>query len=165
MKRIMMFSATHPRAVLSMMGLITLVAMLHLNDLQINISAESMLIKATPAWDFFQRTQDTFGSDSITVVFLRDPELFDPEKLSAIGKAVQLIEALPFVERVSSLYSIRNVKNVDGYISTRPYLVEIPAIAEAIEPIKQEALQNPLVLRGFYYPASSHPARRGRKCC
>lgn len=144
-----MFSAAHPRTLLSVMGLITLVAILHLNDLQINVSAESMLIKGTPAWDLFQRTQDTFGSDSITVVFLRDPELFDPEKLSAIGKAVQEIEVLPFVERVSSLYSIRNVKNVDGYISTRPYLVEIPATAEAIETIKQEALQNPLILRNL----------------
>ena len=145
MKKIMMFSAAHPGSILAVLGLITLAALLLIGELRVRISAESLLVKDTPAWRLYQQTRHTFGSDSITVVFLRDHALFRTDKLIAIRKVVEAIDALPFVERTSSLYSARNVRNADGFITTRPYLGEIPEDPRQLESIRRDAVQNPLV--------------------
>ena len=146
MKKIMMLSAAHPGPILAVLGLITLAALASLGELRVRISAESLFIKITPEWQFYQQIEQTFGSDSITVVFLRDRELFQTDKLIAIKEVLEAIDALPFVERTSSLYSARNVKNEDGFITVRPYLGEIPTDSQSLESIRRDAVQNPLIV-------------------
>jgi diguanylate cyclase (GGDEF)-like protein len=148
----MIFSAEHPWPILLIIAIITLVGAFHIGNLKINISAQSMMIKGDPAWSFYQETEQTFGSDSIIIVFLSDPKLFAPAKLAVIRDVVQSIEALPFVTRTSSLYSARNIKNSDGLITTQPFLQEIPSDPKALERVKTEALHNPLVQRNLLSP-------------
>jgi predicted RND superfamily exporter protein len=149
MKDLLAFSLRKPLFILLAVALFTLAAVSQLPSLRISISAESMMVRDTPEWAFYEQTKKTFGADSITVIFLSDPKLFQAGKLAKIRDAVKRIEALPFVESTSSLFSARNVKNVDDYITTQPFLFEIPSDQPSLERIREEAVANPLIVNNL----------------
>ncbi len=146
MKRLIKLAAGHPWLVLSFLALITVISATQLSKLQVNISAESMLEKGTPAWDYFVETEETFGSEDLAIVVLRDPDIFSTEKLAAIHEVVRALGKLPYVWSTSSLFDVPNLKNVDGFIHTQPYLARLPENAQEAARIKAEAIRNPLVL-------------------
>jgi predicted RND superfamily exporter protein len=105
-----------------------------------------MLEKGTPAWDYFVETEETFGSEDLAIVVLRDPDIFTKDKLAAVHEVVRALRKLPYVWSTSSLFDVPNLKNADGFIHTQPYLDPLPANAEDEARIRAEAIRNPLVL-------------------
>ncbi len=146
MKRLINFAADHTRVVSLALVFLTALALTQLPKLHINISAESMLERGTPAWDYFVATEETFGSEDVAVIVLGDRDIFNKEKLAAVHEMVQALDQLPYVTGTSSLFSVPNLKNIDGFIHTRPYLGKLPATAEEADLLKAEAIRNPLVL-------------------
>ncbi|MES9946841.1 MAG: MMPL family transporter [Candidatus Thiodiazotropha sp.] len=149
MMNIILTAARYPGWVLLLLGSITLLAITRLPDLRVEITAEGMMVNNPPAIAEYQRTMDTFGSENITVIYLEDPNLFEPENLSAIRQALKVIEAIPHVSRTVSLFSVHYLRTVDGYIYTDPYLKSIPQTREAADALIQAALINPLIERNL----------------
>ncbi len=145
MKNIISFAAVHPRLVLILTGFITLAALTQLPYLRIEISAEGMMVNDEQQMEKYDRTIETFGSENVTVVYLEDPHLFEPENLTAIQQAVRQIEQLEQVERTTSLFSVRYLRTVDGFVFTDPYLNKFPTDQEAADRLVRAALLNPLV--------------------
>ena len=73
MKRMIAFASNRPWLVLLLVTIITAIAAMQLDKLRINISAEGMMVKDDPARTFYEENQQIFGSDSPTIVLLRDP--------------------------------------------------------------------------------------------
>ena len=145
MNRIIAFAARYPWLVLLIIVSISLAAGSRVDDLRLNISAEGMLVEDHPDRTFFDSMLTVFGSDTATMVYFEDRDLFTPEKLAAIGNIVKRIDDLPFVNRTESLYSINNIRTVDGFVTIAPYLGEIPASVAEAEAIRDQALLNPLI--------------------
>ncbi|RLJ20449.1 hypothetical protein DJ030_06975 [bacterium endosymbiont of Escarpia laminata] len=145
MNRIISFAARHPLPVLLIIATLTAAAVSRLDELRLNISAESMMVNNDPTRTFYNHTLKTFGADDITILFFEDDALFTQEKLRAVQLALQKIEALPFVDHTESLFSIRHLESVEGTVTTAPYLDEIPASQERLEEIKRAALRNPFI--------------------
>ncbi|MCP5407689.1 MAG: MMPL family transporter [Chromatiaceae bacterium] len=145
MDRLIRFAARYPLPVVLVIGLITAAAVLKLPGLRFELSSESMMVKNDPAREFYRHVLDTFGSDKVTIIVFADPDLFHPEKLRTIQMVTAAIEALPFVERTESLFSLSHLRSVEGFVSADPYLKEVPASPQVAEKIKAEALHNPFV--------------------
>jgi predicted RND superfamily exporter protein len=145
-KRLIKFAADHPWAVLLALAVITALSLTQLPKLHIHISAESMLEKGTSAWDYFVATEETFGSEDVAIVVLRDPDLFARDKLAAIHEVVRALNQLPYVWSTSSLFDVPNLKNIDGFIHTQAYLKAYPETADEVAQLKADAVSNPLVL-------------------
>ncbi len=150
--RLIAYSARRPWPFVLAILIVTVAAATQLGKLRFSISAEGMMVNGDPARAFFERTVKTFGSDNATAVVVADPHLFDRDKLQAVRKAVEALEALPVVSRTESLFSVRNIKTVDGYVTTDPYLAKLPASPEEADRIKKEALTNPLIERNLLSP-------------
>ena len=146
MKRLIKFAATHPWAVLLVLGIFTLLAATQLAQLRIVVSAESMLEKGTPAWAYFVETEETFGAEDVVIVVLRDPAIFDEQKLVAARYVLRAIGDLPGVAGTSSLFDVKNLKNIDDTIHVKPYLENLPATPAEVEEVRADAVRNPLVL-------------------
>ena len=145
MKRLINYAADHPWIVLLVLGFFSLLASTQLAQLRITVTAESMLEKGTPAWDYFVQTEQTFGAEDMAIVVLRDPDIFDPEKLIQARYALRAIEALPNVTGTSSLFDAKNLKNIDGTIYLRPYLETLPETPAEAQQVRADAIRNPLV--------------------
>ena len=145
MHRVLLFATRHPWPVLLFLGLVTLLAALQLPSLRLEITAEGMMVRGDPAREFYLEARNTFGTENVTVVYLEDSDLFEPEVLEAIGELVERIEALPEVFRTDSLFSVRNLRTQEGYTRTDPYFAEIPESVEKARQVASLALKNPLV--------------------
>ena len=146
MKRLINYAADHPWAVLLVLGIISLLSATQIDSLRITVTAESMLEKGTPAWDYFVETEQTFGAEDTAIIVLRDPDIFNRDKLVEARYLVRALEDLPNVTGTSSLFDVKNLKNVDDTIYVKPYLENLPETAEQAAQIKAEAIRNPLVL-------------------
>lgn len=146
MKRLIRFAAAHPWGVLLVLGLISVLAASQISKLRITVSAESMLEKGTPAWDYFVETEETFGAEDVVIVVLRDPAIFDEQKLIEARYVLRAIGDLPGVSGTSSLFDAKNLKNIDDTIHVKPYLENLPATPAEVAEVRADAIRNPLVL-------------------
>jgi predicted RND superfamily exporter protein len=144
--RIIRFAADHPWPVFFVLLLLTGLALVPLDRLELKVTAESMLEKGTPAWDFFVSTEETFGSEDTVIVVLRDPAIFDYDRLVEIRYVLRALEALPGVSGTDSLFDANNPKNVDDTIYTKPFLETLPETPAEVASIRADAVRNPLTL-------------------
>lgn len=149
MKRLLTLAAGHPRSVFLVLLIISLAAATQLHKVELHVSPGSLTIKGDLEKEFYDDSVATFGSDFITVVFIRDPALFDPEKLEAIRATVKRLEDLPFVARTRSLFSVPHLRVVDDFVHSDPFLEQTPATPEEAERIRVAALGSPFVRRNL----------------
>jgi predicted RND superfamily exporter protein len=148
-KRLLTLAAAHPWTVFLVLLIVSLAASTQLHKVELHISPGSLTIEGDPAKQFYESSVATFGSDFITVVFIRDANLFDPGRLDAIRATVERLEALSFVVRTQSLFSVPHLQVVDDFVHTDPFLDKTPATREEAEHIRVAALQSPFVRRNL----------------
>ena len=146
MKRLLRMSAAHPVAVLTILMLLSALALQQTPGLRVSVSAESMLERGTPAWEYFVSTEQTFGTEDVIIVVLRDPEVFAEANLLQVRDILREIEKLPGVTGTSSLFDTKNLKNIDDTIHIKPFLETLPTGPEEVAAIRLDAIRNPLVL-------------------
>ncbi len=149
MRRVLLLSARYYWAVLLLAAGVTLLAAAQLSRLELDVSIEGMMRAESADALFYREVVDTFGSGELTILFVSDDELNRPDKLAAVQSAVAALEALPFVDRTESLFSINEIVNEDGSISLAPYLAEIPESSEAAQEVFERAARNPFVSRNL----------------
>lgn len=155
MSKIILSAARHPAWVIAALCCITILALTRLPNLNVEIAAEGMMIDNPPALVDYQRTMETFGSENVTIIYLEDPNLFEAENLSAISQVLKRIEKIPQVTRTVSLFSVRYLRTVDGYIHTDPYLSSIPETRQDAALLIEAALLNPLIERNLLSASGS----------
>ncbi len=146
MRRLLTLSLRYTRSVLALLSLLSVWSLWHLQDLQLEVSARGMMVDNPQAQELYERSLRIFGSENATIVYIEDQDLFTPAKLQAIRAALRRIDTSPHVVRTVSLFTLRHLRTVDGYIYTNAYLKDIPETAAELESIKQAALRNPLVV-------------------
>lgn len=84
MGKLMLWSLRNAKLVIFINVIITLIAGYYALQIRVDSSTEGMMIDGDPAKDYHRDTVRKFGSDNITVVFVRDKNLFTPEKLKGV---------------------------------------------------------------------------------
>jgi predicted RND superfamily exporter protein len=143
------FGARHRLATFAILIAATLLAAGGAIKLRIDTSYDKLISDHDPGWADYKRIVKEFGSDNTTIVFIRDANLFTPEKLGLIDKLVGDLEADPEIERVDSLYSAPNIRDVDGTLETGRLLDSPPDSAEEALEGKKKALYSPLARRNL----------------
>ena len=126
MKRLLNFSASYPWLILTILVVITIYAATNLSTLRIQVSAESLTVEDDPAWIAQQQNLKKFGDSEITVILFQDTDLFTKNKLLDIKLVLEELSDLPQISEITSLFSVSNIKMVDNYISSKPFIEKIP---------------------------------------
>ncbi len=146
MRKLFQLAIEFPRATILALAVLALLAATQLPRLQIDVAAQSMIVKNDPLWEQYQELLETYGSDSIALVLLQDETLFTPEKLKRIGSQLEQLNGLDFVTSSSSLYSVPNIREQDDYVLLDPFLEVLPSTQEEAQQLIAAAAANPLVL-------------------
>lgn len=149
MKRLLNFSASYPWLILTILVVITIYAATNLSTLRIQVSAESLTVEDDPAWIAQQQNLKKFGDSEITVILFQDTDLFTKNKLLDIKLVLEELSGLPQISEITSLFSVSNIKMVDNYISSKPFIEKIPETEEELEEILSQARLNPLVINNL----------------
>ena len=130
--------------------LVTGVAGTGMLRLKVDTGIDSLIPANDPARLVYQKVMGEFGTDNKTIIYIKDPGLWTPEKLAAIEKLHFAIERIEGVNRVDSLFTLHTVQGEGKKIVSRPLLLAAPKTKQEALDAKKSALANPLYQRNYF---------------
>lgn len=146
---ILTYGARKPLIAAIIAVLVSVIAAFGALQVRIDTSYDRLISDTDPGWNDYQRTIREFGSDSTTIVYVRDPSLFTPEKLRLIDELSEQLKKVPGVERVESIYSALSIRDVDGQLEARTLLDLAPETPEEASKSRDDALYSPIIKRNL----------------
>lgn len=147
LRRLLRLGADHPWPVLLLILCLSVIAAFG----TLRIDFETGSIRAAESASIDRQTYlhiaREFGSDDLNVVYLRDANLWAPERLLAVRRLHDGLRQQPFVERVESIFSLPVVVVEAGRWLSQPLLPSPPENAEAAAMARERVLANPLAVR------------------
>lgn len=146
MGKILIFSKNHYLVVLSIIAFITIFFASQVPKVVIDPSSEGFMIKDDPDKVYYENVIKEFGSDNRMLIFLKDKDLFDENKIKAITKVLDKLEKYKYIDKVETVYNQKNIKWRDGGLITEDFLdpYYLPP-KEDILRAKQDAIENPII--------------------
>jgi predicted RND superfamily exporter protein len=120
-----------------------------LTRLQIDTGLDSLIPTDDPMRLVYERISDEFGTDNRSIIYIRDANLWVPEKLGALEKLHYQLTGLDYVTRVDDLFSIHTIRGEQGKVDSRPLMTEAPTTLEGATRVRDDALNNPLIVDNF----------------
>jgi len=128
----------------------TLLAATGLPKLEVDTGLDSLIPASDPSRLIYQQVMGEFGSDNKTIIYIKDDDLWTPEKLLILEGLHRKVERIKNVTRVDSLFNLHTIHGKDGKIESMPVLSEAPATVEEALAAKKRALANPLFIGNFF---------------
>jgi len=147
--RLLMLGLTHKLVAVVTILLLTLLTLTGLPRLTIDTGLDSLIPANDPTRLIYERISSQFGTDNRTIIYIRDNDLWTPEKLGALEKLHHSLTGLEYVSRVDDLFTLHTIRGEDGKVDSRPLLTEAPLDKETALRIRQDALDNPLIVDNF----------------
>ncbi|MGE5478336.1 MAG: MMPL family transporter [Bacteroidales bacterium] len=141
----MNFGANHRLVTTLILLFVTALAMFGALRLKIDTSYDKLISDHDPGWAVYAETVKTFGSDNVSIIYMRDKNMFTPERLALVDRLVTDLKKDPAIQRVDSIYSALSIRDVDGSLESQPVAIDPPVDQEEADLIKQRALYSPLV--------------------
>ncbi|MBI5107909.1 MAG: MMPL family transporter [Rhodocyclales bacterium] len=147
--RFLRMGVRHPRQSLLLILLLSLAAMVGALRLNIDTSLDRLIRQDGIDRQAYLHVAREFGSDQRSFIYLRDEQLWSPEKLAALEQLHEALRRLPFVERIDDLFTAPAVKALDGQLYAHPLLLAAPTDEPAAARARQAAITNPLAVRNI----------------
>jgi uncharacterized protein len=109
--------------------------------LQVDTGIDSLIPADDPSRLVYQKVMGEFGTDNKTIIYIKDPNLWTPEKLVRVEQMHSTIEKIDGINRVDSLFSLHTLHGEDGKIISRPLLLATPKTKEEALDARERALR------------------------
>ncbi|MBD3267300.1 MMPL family transporter, partial [bacterium] len=149
MKQFFLWSQAHPYLVIPILLTFTIVSLFYVGRLRLETSSDIMMVEGAPEKTYYNETLERFGTDQISVIFVKDPHLFTPPKIAILEQLHYDLEGIDGVTKVESLFTVSNFKDDGGMLNTNPLIDWIPETKEEAEAIKKNALANPILVNNL----------------
>ena len=144
------FSVDHPKTVLLVTALLTLVSLIPLPHLRTDTNPKNMLPPTAPVRVRNAEVERTFvlQEDLIAVGIENRAGVLNPETLERIYRITRAILALPGVasEDVTSFVTITNVRTEGGTVYVEPLMPTPPTTPEGVAKLRGMLFGNPLLV-------------------
>ncbi|MGB0723295.1 MAG: MMPL family transporter [Gammaproteobacteria bacterium] len=143
------FGARQPLISLILIVLLSGLALWGALNLKIDTSYDSLFSKEDPDYIPYTGVIGEFGSDNMTLIYLRDANLWRPELLAKIEDLTFTLQDLEFVEKSESLFTALHIRDDEGSLDLRPLMDYTPETLEEIAEVRDNALYSPLMNRNL----------------
>ena len=142
MKRVLLWIVDHPFVAAALLAVATAFFALQLPRLEIDPSAEGLMLEKDPARQYYDGVKQRFGSDNLTLVMVKADDVFAPSVLATIKRLSEALEKIDGITRVESLTTVKNIKGEGDTINTEPLVgTGVLDAAEAAR-VRRDALGN-----------------------
>jgi len=148
----MLFALRHRAFCLLVLFLISALAFPYALKVRLDVSTRGMMEEGDKDFFYYQETLNRFGTDNISVIYVKDRDLFSPKKLKLVQDLVYELEDLPGVKRVESIFSVTNFKATPQGLETGPLVDWLPETRKEAKEILNNALRNPIIKRDLVSP-------------
>ena len=148
MERLTSFCFDHPRIIVLLALLLTVLFALAFPAMHIDTDPENMLEPTQPDRAFYNSVKQDFGLHDLLVIGIVDPQgVYRPEALERIDRATRQIVEIPGVirESVVSISTTDNVTSEGGDMAVHPIMPRVPRTNEEMETLRRDIETNPLL--------------------
>ncbi len=149
MWRLLLYGYQHGYSVVGLTLLFTGLSLVWAREVRFDVSTDSLIDPQSPLLKEYEESRETFGSDRMAAIFAADPDLFQQDRLEKLKELSETLSKLPFAQRVDSLFTLPDIRDVNGILETAPLLRKIPSEPEALNKRKEQATENPLLRRNI----------------
>jgi len=143
MARLLLWTFERPLLMAVVVAVLTALAAVHIPKLEMDPSAEGLMVANDPARVLYEQVKRRFGSDNLTVVVVKADDVFTPTVLRAVQRLTEGLERLDGVTRVESLTTVRNIRGDGDRLDTEPLVGSpVPDDPATIARIRGDALGN-----------------------
>jgi predicted RND superfamily exporter protein len=122
---------------------LTLVLALAATRVEMDTSAEGLMVQNDPARTYYEQVKRAFGSDNLTVVLVQADDVFTTPVLQAVKNISDALERFDGVTRVESLTTVNNIRGDAASLNTDPLVgAHIPTDGAELQRIRADALSN-----------------------
>src|SRR2546427_6492557 len=153
MSRVMLWIVDRPALSIGLILLFTVAFATQLPKLEIDTSAEGLMVEKDPAKEYYEKIKTKFGSDNLTIVLLKADDVFASSVLQSVKRLSDAIERMDGVSRVESLTTVNNLKGEKDFLNTEPLVgAKVPDEPKALERIRADALSNSIFVGNIVSP-------------
>lgn len=135
----------HPLICIAFILAVTVYFALQIPRLEVDTSAEGLMVEKDPARVYYEEVKKKFGSDNLTIIVVKARNVFAPQVLEVIKRLSDALRATPGVSRVESLTVVNNLKGEGESLNTDPLVgAAVPQDPEQLQKIRNDALGNPI---------------------
>jgi len=127
-----------------------------LTHLSVDPSMETLFIKKSPEYQYYQQYRVKYGSDQMIAVAMSTEDLFTMENLKTLKSVTDGIASYSQVERVISLTNAMDIKHKMLGVKTVPALEGVFEGARSIGEAKAEILHNELYVSNIVSKDGKH---------
>ncbi len=143
MSRLLLWVVDHPLLAGGLLALATLALALPISRLELDTSAEGLMVEKDPARQYYEKAKTRFGNDTLTVVLVKAENVFTAPALHAIRRISDALEGVDGVTRIESLTTVKNIKGEGASLNVEPLVgPAIPSTPSDLERIRRDALEN-----------------------
>jgi len=151
--RLTLFCTRHPRTVVFLVLLVTLVLGYFAKGIERDHSFKNMLPADEPIITYYQEFRKHFNIKSKIAIGLRfEDGLFTPEALAEVDRISRWLEGRDFVEDVQSLTTVENITGRGDEIVAAPLMETPPRTAEESAQARAAAFRNAMISRVLVSP-------------
>lgn len=151
MKRFAALIAGRPAAVLSVLAVLTALALQGIVDLRTGtprIRVDPAIDRLLPEDDeerlFYDRARQIFGDDEFVLLVAEANDVFHPDVLAAVQRITDRLEREPDVSRVVSLANAVHTRGFEGDLIVGPFFEEVPEAPEALQELRERVMGHPI---------------------
>jgi uncharacterized protein len=118
---------------------------------ELDASIDGMIIRTNKDYFDYQKTKTEFITDNISVIYIRDSNIFSHKTLTNIETVFYLLEDIQGVVRIDGLFNARSFNGSSGTLEIDPLIHYVPDEDEPadLKKIKENAIHNPLLLENL----------------
>ena len=142
MRRFFAFVVDHPKPILGVFLVITLLMGSFLFRLRIDTDIRRMVGKDQAVIAELDEIVDEFGAQTYLLITLKADDVFDPATLAFLQRVADEVEGLPGVIEVRHPLNLEIIQGSEWGIEIRPVVASLPTTGEEIEAFRQSLLAN-----------------------
>src|SRR5256885_10979437 len=136
----------HSALAATLVALLPLALAAQLPKLEIDASAEGLMVANDPAREYYEDAKRKFGSDTVTIVLVKAEDVFTSAVLGAVRRLSDAFERIEGVRRVDSLTTVRNLSGRGDFLDTDLLVApEIPTAPADLGRIRDDALRHRVI--------------------
>ena len=116
-----------------------------LMKLEIEPDINDMIAPTMPSRIQTTEIESIFGNNNLIVVVLETDDILNTETLTRVKKLTRTFQRRSEIERVTSLYTLKQIKNDDGIMIVDPAIKRIPKTPEEWEMLRADLRANTLI--------------------
>ncbi|MFA6618498.1 MAG: MMPL family transporter [Candidatus Neomarinimicrobiota bacterium] len=126
-------------------SLITLLLTFSLTQLEIEPNLNNLMPADMPSRVQTNYIDSTFGSNNLVIVILETPDILEPKTLKRVKELTHAFQRQSGIERVISLFTLKNIHYEDGAMIVNPAIGRMPRSKESTEALRKDLKNNTLI--------------------